>query len=210
MVDHEIPLEPIRRPGEQGTLGSLLWRRRSSRSFAGRSLGLDALASIVWAAQGRTADGHRVCPSAHALYPLTLSVVAGNIDNLAAGVYSYDADHDRLRLITVGDHRDVVAGTTLVDYEWLRQAAALLILTGDIDSADRHFADQPPLGTRGRRYVWLEAGHACQNIYLQAAEAGLGAVLVAGFHDDRLSNLGPKIVPAGHHPLTILGIGHPS
>lgn len=210
MGDHDIPLGTIRHAGKQGSLGTLLWQRRSTRSFSDRALSLEALASIVWAAQGRTTDGHRVCPSAHALYPLALTVVAGNVDDLAAGAYTYDAEHDSLRPIVLGDHRDVVAQTTLVDYEWLRQAAALLLLSGDIAAAERHFADQPPLGRRGQRYVWLEAGHASQNIYLQATEAGLGAVLVAGFHDDRLLNLDPAIVPTGHHPLALLGIGYPS
>ena len=204
MTEHVVPLG---RPVKQSPLRTLLWRRRSTRSFSAGPLSLDALASILWAGQGHTADGHRVCPSAHARYPLTLSVVAGNVDGLVAGAYTYDAESDHLCLIAAGDHRDIVAETTLADYRWVKQAAALLLLTGDIDSANHHFADQPPAGRRGERYMWLEAGHASQNIYLQATEAGLGAVLVAGFDDDRLRNLDPAIVSPGHDPLAILAIG---
>lgn len=207
MTEHVIPL---RTPEKHSPLRALLWRRRSTRSFSARSLSLDTVASILWAGQGHTAEGHRVCPSAHALYPLTLSIVAGNVDGLAAGVYTYEAEPDQLRPIAIGDHRDIVAQTTLVDYQWLKQPPALLLLTGDIDSANHHFADQPPAGRRGRRYVWLEAGHVSQNIYLQATEAGLGTALVAGFDDDRLRNLDPAVVPAGHHPLAILAIGFPA
>ncbi|MFD4406937.1 SagB/ThcOx family dehydrogenase [Nocardia sp. NPDC058499] len=207
MTEHVVPLGTS---GKQSPLRTLLWRRRSTRSFSARSLSLDALASILWAAQGHTADGHRVCPSAHARYPLALSIVAGDVDGLAAGVYTYDAESGHLRLTALGDHRDAVAQTALVDHEWLKQSAALLVLTGDIDSANRHFADQPPAGRRGQRYVWLEAGHASQNIYLQATETGLGATLVAGFHDDRLQDLDPTVVPAEHEPLAILAVGLPS
>lgn len=164
---------------------------------------------MALAAQGRTTGERRSCPSAHALYPLTLTVVAGHVDGLAAGTYRYDAERDVLTLIADGDHRDRVAGTTLTDHAWLRQAAALL-LSGDLDAATQHFADQRPLGRRGARYVWLEAGHASQNIYLQATEAGLGAVLVAGFDDDRLLALSPAVVPSGQHPLELLGVGHPA
>jgi SagB-type dehydrogenase family enzyme len=185
-------------------------RRRSTRSFGSRPVSIAQIALVVWAAQGRTTEAHRSCPSAHALYPLTLTVVAGNVEGLAAGAYRYDAERHVLTLDAGGDHRDRVAGTTLADHAWLRQAAALLLLSGDMETATHHFADQPPQGRRGRRYVWLEAGHASQNIYLQATETGLGAVLVAGFDDDRLLGLTPAVVPSGQHPLALLGIGHPA
>ncbi|UNZ15886.1 SagB/ThcOx family dehydrogenase [Streptomyces sp. 891-h] len=173
-------------------------------------MSIDQITRVVWAAQGRTTGEHRSCPSAHALYPLTLTVISGNVDGLAAGAYQYDAERHALIPAARGDHRDRVAGTTLADHCWLRHAAALLLLSGDMDAATRHFADQPPHSRRGRRYVWLEAGHASQNVYLQAAEAGLGAVLVAGFDDDRLLGLSPAVVPAGRQPLALLGVGHPA
>ncbi|WP_432253447.1 SagB/ThcOx family dehydrogenase [Streptomyces sp. HNM1019] len=185
-------------------------RRRSTRDFGPWPLSIEQVALMAWAAQGRTTGERRSCPSAHALYPLTLTVIAGNVDGLAAGAYRYDAERDVLTLVAEGDHRDPVAGTTLVDHAWLREAAALLLLSGDVEAATRHFADQPPLGRRGERYVWLEAGHASQNVYLQATEAGLGAVLVAGFDDDRLLGLSPAVVPSGQHPLGLLGVGHPA
>ncbi|MFW5416379.1 SagB/ThcOx family dehydrogenase [Nocardiopsis sp. CNT-189] len=205
MTQREVPLEPVRREGLQ----ALLERRRSTRDFAPRALSLAQVSLLVRAAQGRTGDGRRTSPSAHALYPLALTVVAGDVDGLAAGVYRYDAERDALALVSEGDHRARVSDTTLADREWLPRAPALLLISGDLEAAGRHFADQPP-GRRGERYVWLEAGHAGQNVYLQAAEAGLGAVLVAGFDDDRLLGLAPAVVPPGRHPLGLLGIGHPA
>jgi SagB-type dehydrogenase family enzyme len=207
---HEIPLEPVRRARDTGALDFLLTQRRSSRSFGSQPLSLAHLAFVAWAAQGRTNGGRRVCPSAHALYPLTLTVVAGNVDGLLAGAYTYEADRHLLVFVVAGDQRDAVARTTLADHDWLCRAAALLLLSGDLDAANEHFADQPPRGRRGQRYVWLEAGHASQNVYLRAAEAGLGVVLVAGFDDDQLLDLTPAIVPSGDHPLALLGIGHPA
>ncbi|OPF76609.1 hypothetical protein VT50_0223620 [Streptomyces antioxidans] len=210
MTQREVPLQPVRSTPSTGGLASLLMRRRSTRDFGHRPLSIEQVALMAWAAQGRTTGERRSCPSAHALYPLTLTVIAGNVDGLAAGAYRYDAERDVLTLVAEGDHRDPVAGTTLVDHAWLREAAALLLLSGDVEAAARHFADQPPLGRRGERYVWLEAGHASQNVYLQATEAGLGAVLVAGFDDDRLLGLSPAVVPSGQHPLGLLGVGHPA
>lgn len=210
MTRPEVPLGPVRPTALIGGLGPLLMRRRSTRGFGSRPLSLAQVALLAWAAQGRTTDGRRSCPSAHALYPLTLTIVAGEVEGLPAGTYRYDPEHDALTPVAEGDHRDRVAETTLADRSWLRRSAALLLLSGDLEGAARHFADQPPTGRRGERYVWLEAGHASQNIYLQAAEADLGAVLVAGFDDDRLLGLTPAVVPPGHHPLGILGVGHPA
>ncbi|WP_344395006.1 hypothetical protein [Streptomyces vastus] len=96
--------------------------------------------------------------------------MAGNVDGLAAGAYQYDAERHALTLVADGDHRDRVARTTLADHDWLRHAAALL-LSGDMHTATRHFADQPPQGSRGRRYVWLEAGHASQTTGSSASPA---------------------------------------
>ncbi len=208
MTHREVSLGAAPQADGRAGLGGLLGRRRSTRDFAVRPLSSARLADLAWAAQGRTADGRGTCPSAHARYPLTLTVVAGHVEGLEAGIHRYVPERHALAPVAGGDHRDLVAGTTFADGDWLRRAPALLLLSGDLDAASAHFAAQPPPG-RGQRYVWLEAGHASQNVYLQATEAGLGAVLVAGFDDERLRALTPgPVVPPGHHPLALLGVGH--
>ena len=52
-----------------------------------------------------------------------------------------------------------------------------------------HFSEQPPLGTRGLRYAYIEAGATSQNIHLQATAEGLGCVLVAGFKDEATADV---------------------
>jgi nitroreductase len=42
-------------------------------------------------------------------------------------------------------------------------------------------------GERGFRYVYIEAGHISQNIYLQAVSLGLGSVAVGAFLDEKLN-----------------------
>ncbi|NIQ00653.1 MAG: SagB/ThcOx family dehydrogenase, partial [Nitrospinaceae bacterium] len=53
-------------------------------------------------------------------------------------------------------------------------------------------------GRRGVRYLHLEAGHAAQNLLLQAVSLGLGAVPVGSFRDDdvrEILDLGQDEVP---------------
>jgi len=44
-------------------------------------------------------------------------------------------------------------------------------------------------GTRGTRYVQMEAGHVAQNILLEAAVLGIGAVPVGAFRDDEVQEV---------------------
>jgi SagB-type dehydrogenase family enzyme len=42
-------------------------------------------------------------------------------------------------------------------------------------------------GQRGYRYLHLDAGHACQNLYLAAQSVGCGACAIAAFSDEDMS-----------------------
>ena len=71
-----------------------------------------------------------------------------------------------------------------------------------------HFTEQPPQGRRGERYVFLEAGAMAQNITLQAQALGLGAVIVGGFDDSRVSALLQFKAP--QQPVLMLCLGLPA
>ena len=64
-----------------------------------QALTKEELAQLLWAAQGVTGpDGGRAVPSAGALYPLELYVLAHNVASLAAGVHHYVTDRRELFL----------------------------------------------------------------------------------------------------------------
>ena len=44
-------------------------------------------------------------------------------------------------------------------------------------------------GQRGYRYVWIEAGHLAQNLYLVSGALGLASVALGGFFDDEADAL---------------------
>lgn len=43
-------------------------------------------------------------------------------------------------------------------------------------------------GERGYRYVFLDAGHVGENIYLSSSYLNLGCVAIGGFDDDKLND----------------------
>jgi len=87
---HEtIDLPPQRLDGDVA-LETALLRRRSVREFKPRPLSLAQVAQLLWAGQGVTIEwGGRTAPSAGALYPLKLHLVAGAVDGLPAGLYRF-------------------------------------------------------------------------------------------------------------------------
>ncbi len=175
--------------------------RRSIREYADLPLPLPDLGQLVWAAQGVTHPaGYRTAPSAGALYPLELYVVAGDVASLEAGVYRYRPHDHALARYAAGDVRGAVARAALLQ-GWIAEAPAVLVLAGvPARSAVKY-------GERAPRYVQMEAGHAAQNVYLQAEALGLGTCVVGAFHDAQLRRV--LALPEGAEPLALLPVGTP-
>jgi len=62
-------------------------------------------------------------------------------------------------------------------------------------------------GQRGYRYVWLDAGHLAQNLYLVADALGLGPVAIGAFFDEELNEL--LRLPRDEEAAYLVCIGHP-
>ena len=60
-------------------------------------------------------------------------------------------------------------------------------------------------GERGIRYVHIEVGHACQNIYLQAESLDLGTVEIGAFEDGKVKKV---LNLKEEEPLAIMPIGN--
>jgi len=180
------------------SLDEALARRRSVREFASGALTLAEISRLVWAAQGITAPERRTAPSAGATYPLEVYLVAGDVENLAAGVYCYRPDRHRLEKVADGDVRLPLAAAA-VDQQWVARAALVVVLVAVFERTTARY------GRRGERYVHMEAGHAAQNLLLQAATLGLGATPVGAFDDAEVSRL--LHLPVGGTPLYLIPVG---
>lgn len=173
--------------------------RRSVRSFAPEPLPLASVSQLLWAAQGITDPaGLRTAPSAGALYPLEVYVVVGAVSGVRPGVYHYDPRRHHLVLKSGGDPRAGVAKAAL-GQSWVAEAPVIVVLAAVYERTARKY------GEPSARYVHMEAGHAAQNVYLQAGALGLGTTLVGAFRDDELARvLG---LPNQTKPLGLLPVG---
>lgn len=183
--------------------------RRTCRSFEDRPVPVEIVERLVWAAQGKTGDnGQRAAPSAHALHPLRVVIVAGNLAGQEPGLYSIGPDASSFVPIKSGDARPALQAAALEDQPWIGAAAGILTICADFAAAATAFAEQPPYGARGERYVYIEAGAAAQNVLLQAVAEGLGCVLVAGFRDEATADILELEAPVA--PVLHLCFGWPS
>jgi SagB-type dehydrogenase family enzyme len=173
--------------------------RRSVREYSDAPLSREEVSQLLWAAQGVTAaDGARAAPSAGALYPLEVYLVAGNVASLEAGVYHYrPGDHTIVRL-SAGDQRARLAGAA-GGQESVRDGSVIVVFAAVIERTKRKY------GERATRYVHIEVGHAAQNVCLEATALGLGAVPVGAFDDAAVHKaLG---LPAGEVVLYLIPVG---
>jgi SagB-type dehydrogenase family enzyme len=186
---------PEPRPQEGLSLEETLAQRRSVRSFTEEELTLEEISQLLWAAQGLTAAwGGRTAPSAGALYPLEIYVAT------ADGLYHY-VPRGHKAIIESQDDLRLKIWEAALEQDAIRESPAVFVITAVYERTAKKYGD------RAERYVKLEAGHACQNILLQAVALDLGAVPIGAFYDDQVQAV--LSLPPDHEPLYLIPVGHP-
>jgi SagB-type dehydrogenase family enzyme len=176
--------------GRSGLL-ELIGARRSCRKFAAEALPLPDLSALLAGTYGLTGSlsvvegldvGLRAVPSAGALYPLDLLVLATDVDGLETGLHHYDSDVHALVPLDIEIDRERL-DAAIIASPFVRNAAALVFIVAVFDRTLRKYS------ARGYRYILLEAGHAAQNLCLLATERGLGSLCLGGFVDVAVNKL---------------------
>jgi len=167
------------------------WRlvesRRSRRNFSRSPLSLEELSMLLWGTQGvqKVVDGHtmRTVPSAGARHPLETYLVVNRVESLPGGLYRYQpVEH---QLVMLRDDPDVGpnAAEACLEQSMVALSAVTFVWTAVIDRARWKYQQ------RGYRYIYLDAGHVCQNLYLACEAMGLGCCAIGAFEDDRMNRL---------------------
>jgi SagB-type dehydrogenase family enzyme len=198
--ERTIRLPEPRHKGEI-SLEEALFMRRCERSYRFGQLSLEEVSQLVWAGGGTTVDAitqaTMTYPSAGARYPLHFYVVVGEVEDVAKGVYHYKWDDHTLVKQKEGDMRfdlkKACFGQSMVE-----SAAIDIVIMADTEKTRTRY------GKKATRYVAMEAGHAAQNIQLEAAVLDLGTVLVGSFRSDEIQ----KVIGVDNQdPLYVIPIG---
>jgi SagB-type dehydrogenase family enzyme len=179
-----IKLPPLNYKGM--SVEDAILKRRSVRNYSAKALSLSQLSQLLFAAQGITGKIYgqplRTAPSAGALYPFEVYMVVNNVQGLAKGIYHYAILKHALELVKPGDFSKEITDAG-IKQEMLGDADVTFMLSAVFNRVRHKY------GERGFRYVYIEAGHISQNIFLQAVSLGLGSVSVGAFFDSDVNRL---------------------
>ena len=179
------------------SLEAALAARHTVREFGPQALTIDEIGQLLWAAQGVThAQTRRTAPSASGLFALeTYVITEDGIARYLPQEHALEPLHDG---DVLGQLQEATGGQPFVASAPL--VIAFSIVPGRL--AGRHGEE------RATRYSDMEAGHAGQNLLLQAVALDLGGVPIGSFDDRAVCQL--LELPDGEKPRYLFALGRPA
>ncbi len=159
--------------------------RRTIREFSEASLMRWELSILLHYTQGIRPDepteNFRTVPSAGNIHPFETYLVINRVEGIAPGIYRYlPLDHALVgEQCHAGDYEAVSA--TCRRPELIRSSAVTFLWTAVPERMCWKF------GARGWRYLFIESGHICQNLYLTAGAIGCGVCAIGSYRDDEMN-----------------------
>lgn len=175
----DLALDPV-------DLHALITDRTTVRRYAKTPITQLELSYLLWCTQGvksvvGTARTYRTVPSAGARHAFETVLLINRVEDLSPGLYRYVASTQQLVTISLGDEHAEMITTHCMNQAQVRQSAVTFIWVAVVERMAWRY------GQRGYRYLHLDAGHVCQNLYLAAEPIECGVCAIAAFDDDALN-----------------------
>lgn len=177
--------EPLR------ALAGIVSERHSTPMYGSEPLPVGHLAGILQQSFGVTGFelGYqrrdipkRVGASAGGLQSYDCQVLVNDVESLEPGRYSYDPIEHDLVCEEAGDLRLPLVNVT-IESDFIVSAQAVIAITGDFPRVAWKY------GTRGYRYMGLDAGIVAAHVYLAATALDVSVNALAAFEDDGVNEL---------------------
>lgn len=196
MTEIKLPKATI---SSNNSIEKVLFSRRSVRTYKNEPLTLNQVSQLLWSTQSITSPrGLRIAPSAGALYPLEVYLIAGNVTDLPAGIYKYDHKNHKIKKVVDGDKRQDICDACLGQSP-VKDGAINILICGIYSRTTGKYGD------RGKQYVHVEVGCVAQNVYLQVESLGLGTVYIGALDDKQIKQIAK--LPASEIPFCVLPVG---
>ncbi len=189
----KIKLQPPEKTGKDFI--EVLKERRTIREYnSKKELDTQKISLLLWATYGITDEtyGLKTAPSAGARYPLEIFLCKED------GVFKYIPEEHSLLKISTEDIREKLAEYSY-NQDFIKDAPCAFVIMAEFERTTSRY------GKRGIRYVYIDAGHAAQNLLLAATYLGLGACPVGAFDDEKIK----KILNTELEPIYIIPVGYP-
>jgi SagB-type dehydrogenase family enzyme len=168
-------------------LRKIIEQRRSLRRYSEEPLSLEELSYLLWLTQGvkeitQRPATLRPVPSAGARHAFETFLLVNRVSGLEPGLYRFAASrHALVRIETGPDIRERITRDTF-EQKQVYQSAVTFIWVAVIERMAWRYVE------RGYRYLHLDAGHVCQNLYLAAEAIGCGACAIGAFKDQEIND----------------------
>jgi len=162
--------------------------RESVREYSQATMLIQELSLLLWCTQGikrviPNIVALRNVPSAGARNAFETFVLINRVEGLQSGLYKYAAlNHALLRLESSESLAETFA-LACDEQEHVKDSNVTFIWTAVPDRMTWSYAD------RSYRYLFIDAGHVCQNLYLAAEKLNLGVCAIGHFDDDRVNSM---------------------
>lgn len=161
--------------------------RRSIRRFGPAQLTMEELSWLLWCSQGVQQvippSTVRTVPSAGARHPLDTFLLINRVKGLQSGLYRFLAVEHAVAPVPADPKVANLLQEACLGQEMVTTAPVTFFWAADVYRSAWRYSE------RAWRYVFLDAGHACQNLYLGAAAVECGVCAIAAFQDDSLNRL---------------------
>ena len=162
--------------------------RQSIRNYQKATISLSELSYLLWCTQGvkeivSDVATRRTVPSAGARHALETTLLVNRVEGLVPGMYRYLSLERQLGILKKEKSiaHDIVKASFGQDF--IKHSAVTFIWSAVIYRMKWRY------GERAYRYIFLDAGHVAQNLYLSAEAIGCGVCAIAAFSDDDMNRI---------------------
>jgi SagB-type dehydrogenase family enzyme len=160
-------------------------QRKSRRSYTTEAMNLEELSFLLWATQGlrgkRSAvRNYRTVPSAGCRHALETYIAAFRVEGIPKAIYRYlPMSHQLTEVVKYQDLEDVLIKATL-DQSFVGKSAATFIWTTIPARMEWRYSR---IGI-SYKFITLDVGHVCQNLYLACEAIGAGTCAIAAYDQE--------------------------
>jgi len=162
--------------------------RTSVRDYQQTPISILELSFLLWCTQGvKQLLGDkatlRTVPSAGARHAFETYLLINNVEGIKPGLYRFLALEHKLAEVNMADTIAEEISNACLHQKIIVSSAITFIWAADAARMTWRY------GERGYRYLHLDAGHICQNLYLSAQVIGCGACAIGAFDDELINNV---------------------
>ena len=169
-------------------LSNFIDNRRTVRKYENKPISLSELSFLLWATQGLAKNmsderSLRTVPSAGGRHAFETVILVNRVEGLERGIYRYIVSKHKLLALDFGNEEieDLISGFRNINL--LANSAATFLWIALPERMTWKFNE------RGYRYLLLDAGHICQNLYLAAEAVDCGCCGIGAFDDEEVNKV---------------------